>query len=171
MCDGHPDPRGQYHYHKMPASCLLQDLTQMIGVAFDGFAIYGPVDEFGRTLTSDDLDECHGRYNSNGVYQYHTTSDFPYILGCFRGQPHGIRIDPNFCHFASDADENGNIPKAAASAAMGVVDDITVVDAFQNDLPGMQEEIPHPRVPINLWKRRLPKGYIEWLSDKLFQEF
>ena len=143
----------------------------MIGVAFDGFGIYGPVDELGRTLTSDDLDECHGRYNSDGVYQYHTTSDFPYILGCFRGHPQGIRIDPNFCYFASDADENGNIPKAAlAAAGVDVVDDITVGDAFQDDFAEIQDEAPHPRVPINLWKRRLPKGYIEWLSDKLFQE-
>lgn len=24
QCDGHPDERGTYHYHKMPASCLFQ---------------------------------------------------------------------------------------------------------------------------------------------------
>ncbi|XP_072029780.1 uncharacterized protein [Amphiura filiformis] len=164
LCDGHPDPRGQYHYHKMPASCLLQDQTQMIGVAFDGFAIYGPVDETGNTLTSADLDECHGRYNSDGVYQYHTTTDFPYILGCFKGQPNGIRIDPNFCHFASDADESGNIPKAA---------DFEDVDHFadvvQDDFQVIEDEEQHPRVPVNLWKRRLPQGYVEWLSNKVFQ--
>ena len=61
LCDGHPDQSGRYHYHKKPTSCLLSDPSQMIGVAFDGFAIYGPVDENGKTLTSDDLDECHGR--------------------------------------------------------------------------------------------------------------
>ncbi len=135
----------------------------MIGVAFDGFAIYGPVDENGRTLASSDLDECHGRYNADGVYQYHTTTDFPYILGCFRGQPKGIRIDPNFCYFASDADENGNIPKIA---------DFEDAEIAQDDISEVEDdktERSQPHVPANLWKRRLPTGYLEWLSNKVFQ--
>ncbi|XP_072041283.1 uncharacterized protein [Amphiura filiformis] len=159
LCDGHPDEPGRYHYHKQPASCLFKDPSQMLGVAFDGFAIYGPVDENGKTLTSADLDECHGRYNNGGTYQYHATADFPYILGCFKGKPHGIVIHPDFCYFASDADENGNIPKASASnhemKIAGAIADI--------------EEDHRPRVPANLWQRRLPKNYIEFLSKKLFE--
>ena len=112
MCDGHPDERGSYHYHKEPSSCLFSVTpgtpSPMVGVAFDGFAIYGPVDEEGKTLTSADLDECHGRLNSNGVYQYHTTTDFPYLLGCYKGTP-SSSAGTNQCYFASDADENGNI--------------------------------------------------------------
>ncbi|XP_071808822.1 uncharacterized protein [Asterias amurensis] len=88
-CDGHPDPKGVYHYHKQPASCVFTivdgEPSSIIGVALDGFPIYGPIDENGNTLTSDDLDECHGRY-VNGEYRYHTTADFPYILGCFKGE-------------------------------------------------------------------------------------
>ena len=112
MCDGHPDDRGSYHYHKQPSSCLISVApgtpSELVGVAFDGFSIYGPVDEYGNTLTSADLDECHGRINANGVYQYHTTTDFPYILGCYKGTPSNS-AGTNQCYFASDADENGHI--------------------------------------------------------------
>ena len=31
------------------------------------------------------LDQCNGRVGPDGTYRYHTTSTFPYILGCFRG--------------------------------------------------------------------------------------
>ncbi len=33
------------------------------------------------------LDQCNGHYGPNGDYHYHTTSTFPYILGCYRGTP------------------------------------------------------------------------------------
>ena len=39
------------------------------GIAFDGFPIYGPIDETGRQLTTKDLDECHGKVSSNGNYR------------------------------------------------------------------------------------------------------
>ncbi|XP_033098687.1 uncharacterized protein LOC117102503 [Anneissia japonica] len=88
-CDGHPDGRGRYHYHKMPSSCVfnIRDgiASTIIGVALDGFPIYGPIDEDGTELTSADLDDCHGKVSSDGSYRYHTTEDFPYILGCYRG--------------------------------------------------------------------------------------
>ncbi|XP_041457251.1 uncharacterized protein LOC121409383 [Lytechinus variegatus] len=112
LCDGHPDIKGRYHYHRQPSSCLFtitEDPSPLVGVAFDGFAIYGPVDENGRLLTSDDLDECHGRKNSiSGDYQYHTTADFPYILGCYRGTP-TIGTNRSNCRKASDADAEGNV--------------------------------------------------------------
>ena len=31
------------------------------------------------------LDQCNGHYGPNGDYHYHTTSTFPYTLGCYRG--------------------------------------------------------------------------------------
>ncbi|XP_001189765.2 uncharacterized protein LOC755406 [Strongylocentrotus purpuratus] len=112
-CDGHPDGLGRYHYHKQPSSCLFTIIegepSPLVGVAFDGFAIYGPVNEYGVLLTSDDLDECHGRYNSGGVYQYHTTADFPYILGCFRGTPKNVNTNSENCNKASETDEDGNL--------------------------------------------------------------
>jgi hypothetical protein len=33
------------------------------------------------------LDQCNGHIGPNGAYHYHTTSTFPYILGCYRGVP------------------------------------------------------------------------------------
>ena len=33
------------------------------------------------------LDLCNGRIGPDGTYRYHTTSTFPYIIGCYRGTP------------------------------------------------------------------------------------
>lgn len=57
-----------------------------IGVALDGFPIYGPYasDKGSEPLSSDDLDICHGRM-VDGKYRYHLTYDFPYVLGCYWG--------------------------------------------------------------------------------------
>ncbi|XP_066288587.1 uncharacterized protein [Branchiostoma lanceolatum] len=85
-CDGHPAPNGQYHYHIHP-DCVFDGTSshsQIVGVAADGFAIYGPVDEDGTVLTNADLDECHGRMK-DGVYRYHVTNEYPYFMACFKG--------------------------------------------------------------------------------------
>jgi len=173
LCDGHPDQQGRYHYHMQPSSCLF-DITPgipspMIGVAFDGFAIYGPVDESGVTLTSDDLDECHGRYTSAGVYQYHSTADFPYILGCYRGTPQGVNTGGANCYNAADADEAGNIEGGTGGDGGG---------------GGGQKPPPRPgprqqrlrrssppadaSIPQNLFQRRLPSGYRDFLQRVIF---
>ncbi|XP_061182288.1 uncharacterized protein LOC133190614 [Saccostrea echinata] len=90
-CNGHSDSNGVYHYHQSPESYNCGDTytaeyDQFIGVALDGFPIYGPraSDKGTEPLTSDDLDICHGRM-VDGKYRYHLTSDFPYVLGCFWG--------------------------------------------------------------------------------------
>ena len=34
------------------------------------------------------MDECNGhKHSSNDQYHYHSTSEFPYIIGCFKGTP------------------------------------------------------------------------------------
>eukprot|EP00475_Leptophrys_vorax_P018776 TRINITY_DN2563_c0_g1_i1.p1 TRINITY_DN2563_c0_g1~~TRINITY_DN2563_c0_g1_i1.p1 ORF type:complete len:400 (-),score=75.96 TRINITY_DN2563_c0_g1_i1:35-1234(-) len=96
VCGGHPGPMGtSYHYHKLPpqgrswdAICFA-NITQgvpsgILGVAVDGFPIYGPFDENGTELTPADLDECNGR-TYNGSYRYIMTRDFPYGPGCLWG--------------------------------------------------------------------------------------
>ncbi len=50
-CDAHPDVNSRYHYHKLPTGLngcdnpifdyYDQTQPQFIGVAFDGFPIYG----------------------------------------------------------------------------------------------------------------------------------
>nr|XP_054773308.1 uncharacterized protein LOC129281390 [Lytechinus pictus] len=95
-CDGHPAPNGIYHYHSSPF-CVFSDQdgvpSTIIGVALDGFPIYGPNDENGNELYSADLDACHGRY-VDGNYRYHITEDFPYILGCFHGEVDSRNLRP-----------------------------------------------------------------------------
>ncbi|XP_019613981.1 PREDICTED: uncharacterized protein LOC109461943, partial [Branchiostoma belcheri] len=80
-------------------NCLLnqsQVPSDIVGVAFDGFPIYGPRTEDGVTLTSADLDECHGRL-VDGRYRYHVTADFPYFLGCFKGVVMDVKVKMADC--------------------------------------------------------------------------
>lgn len=88
-CYGHPTNRGTYHYHQLPICLYNGTADEFIGVAFDGFPIYGPnATDLGREVTNSDLDECHGRNSTlNGVqaYRYYITRQYPYILGCFKG--------------------------------------------------------------------------------------
>lgn len=86
-CNGHPDPRGRYHYHQSP-NCLLRqrpELTRggVVGWAFDGYEIRGPLEADG--MAPQGLDECNGHAGPDGVYHYHLTPRFPYVMGCYRG--------------------------------------------------------------------------------------
>lgn len=95
-CDGHPQESGVYHYHAL--SDCLEDTeaghSALMGYAFDGFGIYGYYDEDGTEITNADLDECHGHVGViewDGqmveMYHYHATREFPYTVGCFKGNP------------------------------------------------------------------------------------
>lgn len=85
-CDGHASPGGAYHYHKIPESCLYRgDVDEFIGVALDGFPIYGPRISETENVTEAELDKCHGKF-VNGSYRYYVTDMFPYYLGCFKGR-------------------------------------------------------------------------------------
>jgi hypothetical protein len=53
-CYGHPEMRGQYHYHNL-TNCIDDAGTghsKLLGYAFDGFGIYGTRGEDGAELTS-----------------------------------------------------------------------------------------------------------------------
>jgi hypothetical protein len=91
-CDGHPERTGQYHFHSL-SDCLAEVDTRfdegLFGWALDGFGIY--VED---GVTTDDLDECHGRTSEvtwhgrkASIYHYVATADFPYLVGCYRGTP------------------------------------------------------------------------------------
>jgi len=77
-----------YQFSSCISNVTCNQPSPIIGVALDGFPIYGPIDENGRQLTSRELDECHGRFTAMGEYRYHATKDFPYFIGCFRGTLH-----------------------------------------------------------------------------------
>ena len=99
-CDGHPERTGAYHYHSL--SVCVEDAepdagsehSPLVGYAIDGFGIYGHYGEDGETLTNSDLDECHGHTHevewdgeNMELFHYHSTFEYPYTVGCFRGTP------------------------------------------------------------------------------------
>jgi hypothetical protein len=95
LCGGHPQMRGEYHYHG-PSPCLPDQsgTDALIGYALDGFGITSIYDGQGKEITNADLDECHGRVSEipwNGkrvtIYHYVLTREYPYTVGCFRGAP------------------------------------------------------------------------------------
>lgn len=95
-CQGHPQESGVYHYHSISscadAKTLPDGHSALVGYSLDGFGIYGHLGEDGKALASADLDECHGHSHAiewDGkmveMYHYHATWDFPYTVGCLRG--------------------------------------------------------------------------------------
>lgn len=102
-CNGHPlalqadgTGSGSYHYHGVPY-CITDvvdvdgEHSSILGFLIDGFPFYGPQDEGGSTITSDDLDECSGHVGPTpefpeGIYHYHLTEDrSPYTVDCYHG--------------------------------------------------------------------------------------
>lgn len=91
LCDGHPQGKGQYHYHS-GSSCLPKGKNAIVGWALDGYPILSMNDAAGKLLTNADLDACHGRAEQVVVdgrtynYAYRLTREYPYTLSCFAGQ-------------------------------------------------------------------------------------
>ncbi len=96
-CAGHPNPMGQYHYHALP-KCVVATVdiasgpSHIIGIAFDGFPIYGDRDIDGNQLTATDLDACNGITSPTpefpgGVYHYALldVADSTSSIRCFSG--------------------------------------------------------------------------------------
>lgn len=99
-CNGHPSPGPvyAYHYHGLPP-CVTELVdkkngpSHIIGVAFDGFPIYGDRDIHGRKIKAGQLDKCNGIKKSptpefpHGIYHY-VVLDIPAAkssIDCFRG--------------------------------------------------------------------------------------
>jgi len=53
------------------------------------------------------LDSCHGHIGTNGVYHYHGTTVYPYVIGSMKGK---VTTDPT-----TPAPENQILPQAFAS--------------------------------------------------------
>lgn len=105
-CNGHPERSGHYHYHNL-SKCIEETAgkkhSELVGYALDGFGIFGRYGENGEELSNADLDECHGHThqilwdgNFKEMYHYHATKEYPYTIGCFRGNPVAVRREmPN----------------------------------------------------------------------------
>jgi YHYH protein len=98
LCNGHPTPMGQYHYHALPP-CITQVVdkvdgpSHIIGVAFDGFPIYGDRAMDGSKLTASQLDSCNGITSPTpefpkGFYHYVLldTKDSTSSIRCLSGK-------------------------------------------------------------------------------------
>ena len=100
-CNGHPTPNlngSTYHYHGL-SSCVTAQVdvaggpSHLIGVAADGFPIYGGRDINGKVITVDQLDTCNGITSAtpefpNGVYHYvlpEGVTSFQSSLRCYAG--------------------------------------------------------------------------------------
>jgi len=98
-CNGHATPAGfiptgTYHYHGVP-HCITdiidkpREHSKIIGVALDGFPIYGPLGKDGSKPGQ--LDECNGHTEhtaefAQGIYHYHLTEGSPYSIRCLMGE-------------------------------------------------------------------------------------
>ena len=81
---GHCGRADDYHYHTAPLHLYGTTATKLpIAYALDGFAVYGALEPTGAAMTT--LDANHGHY-LNGVYHYHGTTAFPYMIGNMVGQ-------------------------------------------------------------------------------------
>ena len=139
-CAGHPTPDiGAYHYHGLPGCVTSQvdkskGASHIIGIALDGFFIYGANDINGNPVSSKDLDECNG-INSptpefpNGVYHYVLpgTTDATSSIRCFHGKVDTSQIQqmPNM----------GPMPDLAAAAKKLGITETQLKNAFNNTLP------------------------------------
>lgn len=101
-CNGHPTPTGTYHYHALP-TCITAKVdkrkgrSHIIGIAFDGYPIYGNRDIKGREVRASQLDRCNGIASATpefpkGVYHYVllNTQDSRSSIRCFNG-----KVDPS----------------------------------------------------------------------------
>jgi YHYH protein len=96
-CNAHPTPMGQFHYHALP-TCITSVVdtadgpSHIIGVAFDGFPIYGDRALDGSKIAASQLDECNGITSATpeypkGIYHYVllNTKDSTSSIRCFSG--------------------------------------------------------------------------------------
>jgi hypothetical protein len=143
-CAGHPTPGmngtgGAYHYHGLPNCVTSQvDITagpsHIIGIALDGFLIYGANDIDGKAVPITALDECNGITSPtpefpNGIYHYVLpgTTDATSSIGCFHGVVDASQIQ--------QMPLMGPMPDLAAAAIKLGITETELKDAFNNQLP------------------------------------
>lgn len=121
---GHCGRADDYHYHAAPSH--LNETISKIPIAFalDGFAVYGSKEPSGNMMNT--LDTCHGHVGDDGVYHYHGTTTYPYVVGAMKGK---VNLDP-----ATPAPENQILPQAFAKAARPATSPLkgAVITDFKN---------------------------------------
>ncbi len=135
-CSGHPTPAmggggGQYHYHGLPA-CVSKEVdtsagpSHIIGIALDGFPIYGKRDIKGKVISVSRLDKCNGITSPTpefpkGIYHYVLpgTSNATSSIRCFHGKVDSSLITkmPNMGGPPGGGPPGGGPPPAISLAA------------------------------------------------------
>jgi hypothetical protein len=136
-CHGHPSPGPvfAYHYHGLP-ECVTEMVdktngpSHIIGVAFDGFPIYGDRDVHGRQIKASQLDRCNGITGPTpefprGIYHYVllNIADAKSSIDCFRGHVKSLPdgqgyfrpvsadgLPMFFCTMPTEAGQPGRVP-------------------------------------------------------------
>jgi hypothetical protein len=103
---GHSGGADDYHYHTAPLHLSTTSGQLPIALALDGFAVYGSKEPDGLAMQA--LDTCHGHIVNNGVYHYHGTTNYPYLIGAMKGV---VSTDP-----ATAAPVNRIVPQAQGSS-------------------------------------------------------
>lgn len=109
-CNGHPSPGPiyAYHYHGLPP-CVTAMVdkkngpSHIIGVAFDGYPIYGDRDLHGKKIKPSQLDRCNGITSPTpefpqGIYHY-VLLNIPAAkssIDCFRGEVQELPFKGSF---------------------------------------------------------------------------
>ena len=81
---GHSGRADDYHYHIAPLHLVPTSGNMPIAFALDGYAVYGANEPDGTPMTT--LDTNHGHFGTNGVYHYHGTMVYPYMIGNMVGR-------------------------------------------------------------------------------------
>ena len=166
-CCGHPQQSGVYHYHKYP-SCVKspfaddgQQHSPVIGIAWDGYPVYGPYDDGGKMakdLTGDQaLDVCNGHSDPVRGYHYHVTPGrFPYIIGGYVGvvetsNNRGLR------RAGTGPIENNAEPGTRMDAVIAAVRPGTLSR-------GKSHTVQIELAPGEAKRRRLPDGDASWVQ-------
>ncbi len=102
---GHCGRADDYHYHIAPLHLYGTTAANLpIAYAFDGFAVYGTHEPDGTPMIA--LDTNHGHFWTGGVYHYHGTATYPYMIARFAGQ-------------VTEDGTHQLVPQAAASPVRG----------------------------------------------------
>ncbi|NBO48756.1 MAG: YHYH protein [Chitinophagia bacterium] len=104
---GHCGRADDYHYHAAPMHLNESTPKLPIAIGLDGFSVYGSKEPNGNMMNA--LDTCHGHIGDDGIYHYHGTSTYPYVIGAMKGK---VNLDPS-----TPAPENQILPQAFAKAA------------------------------------------------------
>ena len=92
---GHCGKGDDYHYHVAPLHLeKVVGKGKPIAYALDGYPIMGVTDAEGKV--PDNLDDCHGRLDTDGQYRYYASRQYPYTIGAMRGvvRVRGDGIEP-----------------------------------------------------------------------------